>query len=160
MSSPHKVIPSASKLEIGSHPKSVHDIMTTKLVTFYKETPVLSAIDTLLKNQISGAPVVDENNAIVGILSEIDAMATLIQSSYHKKLREYVRDFMSTDVIAVSPEMGIMDLAELFLKKHFRRFPVVKNGKLIGQVSRRDVLRAILVLSKEQYTTPFTRSSV
>ena len=135
-----------SKKESRSHPKSVRDIMTTKLVTFQEETHVLSAVDTLLKNQISGAPVVDKNGAIVGILSEIDAMSTLIQSSYRNKSGECVRDFMSTKVTVVSPEMGIVDLAEFFRKIHFRRLPVVEKENLIGQVSRRDVLGAILIL--------------
>lgn len=130
------------------NPKSVRDIMTKKLVTFKLETNVFAAIDSLLKNKISGAPVLDENGNLVGILSEIDTMATLIQSSYHGEGSGHVKDFMSTNPISVNPEMGIIDLAEFFLKKHFRRLPVMERGKLVGLVSRKDVLKAIQKLSR------------
>ena len=128
------------------HPKSVRDIMTKKLVTFREETNIMVAIETLLKYKISGAPVVDKDGTVVGILSEIDTMSTLIRSLYHREWGGYVRDFMSTEVTSVSPEIGIVDLAEFFRKNHFRRLPVIDHGKLVGQVSRRDVLRAICIL--------------
>ncbi|MBC8346132.1 MAG: CBS domain-containing protein [Candidatus Marinimicrobia bacterium] len=124
-------------------PRAVKDIMTKKLVTFQPDMHVRAAIDSLLKHKISGAPVVDENGNLIGVLSEIDCMPTIIQDSYYSDSGGSVRDFMSTDVTTVSPEMGIVDLAELFLKKHFRRLPVVDNDMLVGQVSRRDVLKAI-----------------
>ena len=54
-----------------------------------------------------------------------------------------MKDFMSTNVTTVNPEMGIVDLAQMLQETHFRRLPVVENGKLIGQVSRRDLLKAI-----------------
>jgi CBS domain-containing protein len=128
------------------HPKSVRDIMTKKLVTFREETNIMVAIETLLKYKISGAPVVDKEGTVVGILSEIDTMSTLTRSLYHREWGGYVRDFMSTEVTSVSPEIGIVDLAEFFRKNHFRRLPVIDHGKLVGQVSRRDVLRAICIL--------------
>ncbi len=130
------------------HPKSVRDIMTKKLVTFREETNIMVAIETLLKYKISGAPVVDKEGTVVGILSEIDTMSTLTRSLYHREWSGYVRDFISTEVTSVSPEIGIVDLAEFFRKKHFRRLPVIDHGKLVGQVSRRDVLRAICILCK------------
>ncbi len=130
------------------HPKSVRDIMTKKLVTFREETNIMVAIETLLKYKISGAPVVDKDGTVVGILSEIDTMSTLTRSLYHREWGGYVRDFMSTEVTSVSPEIGIVDLAEFFRKIHFRRLPVIDHGKLVGQVSRRDVLRAICILCK------------
>ena len=64
-------------------PRAVKDIMTKRLVTFRPETNVLEAINILLKNKISGAPVLDENGNIIGVLSEIDCMETLIQDSYY-----------------------------------------------------------------------------
>ncbi|MFQ6612153.1 MAG: CBS domain-containing protein [Fidelibacterota bacterium] len=124
-------------------PKSVRDIMTRRLVTFSPETNVLAAIDTLIKHKISGAPVLDKQGKLVGMLSEIDTMETLIHSSYHGEGGGCVRDFMSTNVVTVDPEMGIIDLAGFFQKKRYRRLPVMEHGELIGQVSRRDVLKAI-----------------
>ena len=104
---------------------------------------MLEAINILLKNKISGAPVLDENGNIIGVLSEIDCMETLIQDSYYHESRGSVSEYMSEKVTTVDAQMGIVDLAEFFVQKHFRRLPVVDHGKLVGQVSRRDVLKAI-----------------
>jgi predicted transcriptional regulator len=123
------------------------NIMTKKLITFTPETQVLNAINTLISCRISGAPVLDEEGNLMGMLSEIDCMETYVQSAYHNEMGGLVKDFMSTEVKSISSSMGIVDLAEYFLETHFRRLPVVDNGKLVGQVSRRDVLRAIQKLS-------------
>lgn len=122
---------------------SVADIMTKKLITFTLDTQVLSAIDQLISKKISGAPVVDKDGNLLGILSEIDCMQTFMQSTYHNEMGGLVKDYMSDKVSFIPSTMGIMDVAEYFLETHFRRLPVVDNGKLVGQVSRRDVLRAI-----------------
>ena len=126
---------------------NVANIMTKKLITFTPETQVLNAINTLISYRISGAPVLDEEGNLMGMLSEIDCMETYVQSTYHNEMGGLVKDFMSTEVKTISSSMGIVDLAEYFLETHFRRLPVVDNGKLVGQVSRRDVLRAIQKLS-------------
>ncbi|MDP6230324.1 MAG: CBS domain-containing protein [Candidatus Marinimicrobia bacterium] len=123
------------------------NIMTKKLITFTPETQVLNAINTLISYRISGAPVLDEEGNLMGMLSEIDCMETYVQSAYHNEMGGLVKDFMSTEVKTISSSMGIVDLAEYFLETHFRRLPVVDNGKLVGQISRRDVLRAIQKLS-------------
>lgn len=124
-------------------PTSVRDIMATKLLTFTPDTKVVAAIKSLVDRKFSGAPVVDENGNLVGILSEMDCMETVVQNLYYGESGGDVKDFMSTNVTTVNPEMGIVDLAQMLQEKHFRRLPVVENGKLIGQVSRRDVLKAI-----------------
>lgn len=124
-------------------PRAVKDIMTKKLITFQPDMRVIAAIESLLKHKISGAPVVDENGNLVGVLSEIDCMSTIIQDLYYSDSGGSVEDFMSTEITTVNSEMGLVDLAEIFQKKHFRRLPVVDNGILVGQVSRRDVLKAI-----------------
>ena len=82
-------------------PRAVKDIMTKRLVTFRSETNVLEAINILLKNKISGAPVLDENGNIIGVLSEIDCMETLIQDSYYNESRGSVSEYMSEKVTTV-----------------------------------------------------------
>jgi CBS domain-containing protein len=124
-------------------PIAVKDIMAKKLVTFKPDTKVIAAIQILIKNRFSGAPVVNDKGELIGILSEMDCMETVIHNSYYSESGGFVRDFMTTELTTVNPEMGIVDLAQFFQEKHFRRLPVVKNGKLVGQVSRRDVLKAI-----------------
>ena len=124
-------------------PRAVKDIMAKRLVTFQPDMHVRAAIESLLKHKISGAPVVDKNGTLIGVLSEIDCMPTIIQDLYYSDSGGSVGDFMSTELTTVNSEMGLVDLAEIFQKKHFRRLPVVDNGILVGQVSRRDVLKAI-----------------
>ena len=124
-------------------PKSVRDIMATNLLTFTPDTKVVAAIKSLVDQKFSGASVVDKNGDLVGILSEMDCMETVIQNLYYGVSGGDVKDFISTNVTTVNPEMGIVDLAQMLQETHFRRLPVVENGKLIGQVSRRDLLKAI-----------------
>ena len=116
---------------------SVKDIMAKKLLTFTPETKVVAAIKSLVEHKYSGAPVVDGSGNLVGILSEMDCLETIIQNSYYSDTGGCVGDFMSTKLVTVNPEMGIVNLAQFFQKEHYRRLPVVENGKLVGQVSRR-----------------------
>lgn len=120
----------------------VADYMARKLVTFTPETNVVEAMGVLLDKRISGAPVVDADGTLVGILSEVDVMEVVIQDSYYNESAGIVADYMRTEVETVEPECDIYSLAERFRQQHRRRYPVVKNGKLVGQISRRDVLRA------------------
>jgi CBS domain-containing protein len=128
----------------GTAVKSVKvaDYMATRLVTFHPETNVVEALGTLLKHSISGAPVVDADGKLVGVLSEVDVMQIVIQGSYYDESTGIVADFMKSPVDTVSPDDDIYNLAQRFLAERRRRFPVVKNGRLVGQISRRDVLRA------------------
>ena len=120
----------------------VRDYMTSRLVTFSPDTNVVEAMDSFLKHRISGAPIVDDDGNMIGILSEVDLMQVVVQDSYYDESVGIVSDYMRTEVDTIDPEMDIYALAEKFIREHRRRYPVVSNGKLIGQISRRDVLRA------------------
>jgi len=120
----------------------VGDYMATQLVTFHRDDNVVKAMGELLDKKISGAPVVDSEGNLVGILSEVDLMEIVIQDSYYDESMGIVADYMQPDVDVVDPDTDIYTLAERFHKEHRRRYPVVKNGRLVGQISRRDVLRA------------------
>jgi CBS domain-containing protein len=117
--------------------------MKRDLITFRPETNVLAAIRILLKNKISGAPVIDESGWIVGILSEYDCLKPNLISSYHNDIGTLVKDYMSTDVITIKSHISLTEAAQLFIDQGLRRLPVVENKKLIGQISRRDILEAI-----------------
>ena len=121
----------------------VRDYMATRLVTFHQNDNVVAAMAVLLEKKISGAPVVDDEGNLVGVLSEVDLMAVVVQDSYYDESVGVVRDYMKHPVDSVSPDMDIYTLAERFDKEPRRRYPVLQNGKLIGQISRRDVLRAV-----------------
>lgn len=126
-----------------SIPLSVKDFMKRDLITFKPDTNVLAAIRILLKNKISGAPVVDDNGWIVGVLSEYDCLKPNLLSSYHNDVGTLVKDYMSKNVITIKSHNSLTEAAQLFMDKGLRRLPVVENKKLIGQISRRDVLEAI-----------------
>ena len=121
----------------------VKEYMSSRLVTLKPNTNVVEAMDILLKNRISGAPVIDDQGVMVGILSEVDLMQVIVQDSYYDESMGIVADYMRGEVETVSPEVDIYTLAEMFIKNHRRRYPVVDSfGRLVGQISRRDVLRA------------------
>jgi CBS domain-containing protein len=122
--------------------------MARTLVTFKPETDVLDAVHTLVQHRIAGAPVVDDEGSLLGMLSEFDCMKVALNAGYHGIWGGPVREFMSDGVETVDADMSIVDLAQVFIDKKFRRFPVVQGTRLVGQISRRDVLRALEVIAK------------
>lgn len=125
--------------------KPVTDYMTQKVITFHPLQSIAEAMDVFLEQQISGAPVMDDNGKIIGILSEIDCLKIMVDEAYHNLPhgKISVMNYMSNNVATVSINADVLDVASKFLHTHFRRFPVVDdNGKLVGQVSRRDILKA------------------
>ena len=130
-------------------PKSalVRDYMAGKLITFKPDMDVLDAIHELVTHRIAGAPVVDDQGELVGMLSELDCLKIALNAGYFGDRGGPVSDFMTPDVQTVDAEMSIVDLAQRFLDSRFRRFPVLHENRLVGQISRRDVLRALEALS-------------
>ena len=126
----------------------VKDYMAKTLVTFKPDTNVLDAVHTLVEHRIAGAPVLDDQGSIVGMLSEFDCIKVALQAGYHGDYGGPVSDYMSRDVKTVNAEMSIVDLAQQFAEKGYRRFPVTDKNGLVGQISRRDVLRALEVLAQ------------
>lgn len=125
----------------------VKDYMAKTIVTFKPDTPVLDAVHTLVKNRIAGAPVVDDAGNLIGMLSELDCMKVALQAGYYGDYGGPVRDYMTEGVKTVNIDMSIVDLAQVFIDSGFRRFPVTDNNRLVGQISRRDVLRALEVIA-------------
>ena len=128
----------------------VKDYMAKKLITLKRNTNVVEAMGVLLEKGISGVPVVDDDGQLVGVLSEVDIMQVVVQDSYYDESMGIVGDYMRSPVDTVGPEMDIYTVAEQFIEQHRRRFPVVSDGKLIGQISRRDVLRAMEAFLQHQ----------
>lgn len=131
-------------------PKSalVKDYMSGQLVTFQPETDVLDAIQELARHGIAGAPVTNNRGELVGMLSELDCMKIALHAGYHGEWGGPVSDYMTGEAKTVEADMSIIDLAQYFLDTGFRRFPVVKDHRLIGQISRRDVLRALSEIAR------------
>ena len=129
---------------------SIKEFMAKQLITFQSDTPIETAMESFLENKISGAPVLDDKGRLVGVLSEKDCMRTLFESSYYNNLGGFVREYMSTDLKTINIHDTLSNVADEFIKSRFRRFPVMEGNKLVGQISRRDILRAIVKLSNEK----------
>ena len=117
--------------------------MAGRLVTFKPEMDVLDALHELVKHRIAGAPVVDDHGVLIGMLSELDCLKIALNAGYYGDSGGPVSEYMTPDVETIDAEMSIIDLAQKFLKCGYRRFPVLRNNRLVGQISRRDVLRAL-----------------
>ncbi|MFY0602467.1 MAG: CBS domain-containing protein [Flavobacteriaceae bacterium] len=125
----------------------VSDYMTTKLITFKLGQPIEEVIETLINNRISGGPVVNEKNELIGIISETDCIKHISESKYYNMPMDNantVEKNMVSDVETIDKNMNIFDAATKFISSKRRRFPILENGKLIGQISQKDVLKAAL----------------
>jgi CBS domain-containing protein len=132
---------------------TARDVMTRSLVTLRPETTALEAAETLLSHGISGAPVVDENGALLGLLSEFDCLRAVASAGYQMDGHdgaETVAELMTTECHTVPPDLDLFGLAHRFVRLGVRRLPVLENGRLVGQVSRRDALAAALRLRRRQ----------
>lgn len=125
----------------------VSDYMTSKLITFSEDDSLDYVISQLIKYKISGGPVVNEKNELIGIISETDCIKHISESKYYNMPSDNnntVGKHMVRDVDTINKDMNIFDAAFKFLTSRRRRFPVCDNGKLIGQLSQKDVLKAAL----------------
>jgi CBS domain-containing protein len=126
------------------------DYMTSAVVTLGPDMNLLEAVQILLDRHISGAPVLDSTGNLVGILSEKDCLRAALSAAYHGDLGGLVADCMQREVATVADDAPIFDVARKFIDGHFRRYPVVHGHRLVGQISRRDVLRALHDLSHSE----------
>jgi CBS domain-containing protein len=124
----------------------VKDYMSANLVTFTPGMGVQQAIRLLIEKRISGAPVVDKVGDLVGILSEKDCMRIALTSGYHGESAGRVSEYMQPIVKTVDADDSIVEVASRFLLEDYRRYPVLKDNRLVGQISRRDVLKALETL--------------
>ena len=122
----------------------VDDFMTTHLSTARPEMDLLALVDLLLVQGISGAPVVDPDGKLVGMISEQDCLRKILVGTYQGDIGGRVEDAMTSPVETVKMGASIVEVAEQMLMTNRRRFPVVDlEGRLRGQISRRDLLKAV-----------------
>lgn len=131
----------------------VSDYMTTKLITFRPDQSVLEVMNSLIKNKISGGPVVNKKNELLGIISEGDCMKQISESRYYNMPMDnmLVEKHMVHEVETIDGNMNVFDAATKFVESKRRRFPIVENGKLVGQISQKDVLKAALQLNGQTW---------
>ena len=119
----------------------VKQYMASKVMTFLPELAISDAIEMLVQYRYTGAPVVDLSGKLVGMLSEKDCLRVAVRSGNVGEA--LVGEYMTKAVESVTPEASLFDVAEKFTNAQYKRLPVVENGKLVGQISRADILRAI-----------------
>lgn len=128
---------------------SVREIMAKDLIVFKPTDDIYNAIDTLVKAEISGAPVVDDDGKLVGIISQKDCLRILANGVFHNDPAGAVNQYMTEAVMTIDPDMDIFTVVDIFLNTVYRRLPIVENNVVVGQVSRRDILRAIQQMSAQ-----------
>jgi CBS domain-containing protein len=146
---------------------TVRDIMTTPVITVTPDMNIASAAKILLDNRVNGAPVVDDQDRLVGILCQSDLIAqqkklpiptlftfldSVIQLSSAKQIEKQIRkiaaltvaDAMTPEPVAVHPDTGVETVAALMVDNNFHTLPVVENARLVGIIGKEDVLRTLL----------------
>ena len=121
----------------------VSDFMARDLVTLRADMEINSAMHILLDRHISGAPVLDEDGVLVGILTKRDCLKAALDASYYRDWGGQVATYMTHPVTTIAASMDIIAATTRFIELPYRRFPVMDNGQLVGQLSRTDALRAM-----------------
>ncbi len=122
----------------------VRDFMVTKPVLFTPDMDLLDAVSVLIDRRISGAPVVDERGNLVGVLTERDFLKAALIAGYHGESGGCVADYMTHEVQAVNADDSLLDVAMGFAETKHRGFPVMEDNRVVGYVTRRQVLRAVI----------------
>jgi CBS domain-containing protein len=123
---------------------NLRDYMVSNPAKVKPDDNILEAMRTIIDNKISGVCVVDDQGNLVGILSELDCLRAALGATYNETGVGQVRDYMTGDNLLVAhPNENILDVAQDMLLKKHRRRPVVENGRLIGQITCRQLLAAV-----------------
>jgi len=126
----------------------IGEYMDAVVPTLSPETQIVKAVDFLLRHRVTGAPVVDSDGKLLGIITETDLLKLVTEGIQGQPPTEAtVAEYMTTDVVTVPPTVDIYYVAGIFLNNKFRRLPVVKGGKIVGAITRYDLLRVVRTLS-------------
>lgn len=122
---------------------SVSDYMSRNVITVLPQTEITQVVRMLIEHDISGLIVVNDLGAVVGMVTERDCIAVASAAGYYEEWGGPVERYMATPVETVAPDDGLIDVAARMAASRHRRFPVLEDGRLVGLLTRRDVLRAI-----------------
>lgn len=121
----------------------VRDYMASDLVELSPEMEINHAMSILLNNKISGAPVVDREGWLVGVLSKKDCLEAALEASYYREWGGTVSKYMSKKIQTIEADADIISATKTFVEGPHRRLPVLEAGRLVGQISRADALQAM-----------------
>ena len=131
----------------------VRDIMCQNLILFHPEQSIHEVMQKFVKYRISWGPVVNDDGKLVGVISEADCMKEISDSRYFNMpiLDKSVRNFMTDGVDTIDASKSLFEAASLFSNSTRRRYPVMEKGRLVGQLSRKDVVLAALNLKSNTW---------
>ena len=127
------------------------DIMTQDVINVKKDTPIYKALELLTKHNISGIPVVGDDMILAGVLSEKDVLSLFYAHEDEKE--KTVNDFMTQPAVHFDENESLLDVCDCLANNYFRRVPVTSQGKLVGIISRKDIIDYILQLRHESADT-------
>jgi predicted transcriptional regulator len=125
---------------------TVSTCMSANLVTLQPDMDVMEAVQILTERGIPGAPVVDDVGNFVGLLAEKDCVEAVLKASYYEEWGGRVAEYMQTNVRTIEAATSIIDAAKLFIETSLRGFPVMDNNRIVGQLNRSDLLKALIRL--------------
>ncbi|WP_447970786.1 CBS domain-containing protein [Nitrospira sp. M1] len=131
------------------HSVLVKDFMKANPVTFTPDMDIHEAMKTLVEQWLSGAAVIDLRGNLVGLLSETDCLRVGLNAAYHDEWGGTVGDYMTREVKTIDADASIVEIAELFTTTPYRRYPVLQENRLVGQLSRRDVMKGFVKLHQQ-----------
>lgn len=136
--------------------KEVKEYMSRDMTVLKPDMPIFEAIDLLIKRKVSGAPVINNDNKLVGFLSEKDCLDVLLEAVYQNHRIGFVSEFMITELKTIKSDACISEVASSFAKDSFHKYPVIdENGFLVGTLSRHRLIKAIFNEKITQTTPPF-----
>ncbi len=121
-------------------------IMKTDVISITKDTEIYEAIRIMVEKNVTGLPVVNDDDTLAGVITEKDVLRLLYNS---EDLPGTVETFMTTDVTCFDQEDSLIDVADSFINNHFRRVPILDEDQLVGIISRKDVIAYILKLRRK-----------
>ncbi len=126
---------------------TVAEVMDTDFMKFSADTTVQEAVNTLERESLFGACIVEKGDKLIGIFSEKQCLRLFrdkMLGNLSKPIEEVtVKEIMYPEFDTISSDKCIVDVAQVFLTSEFRRMPVVDAGRLVGQITRRDIVKAI-----------------
>ncbi len=128
------------------------DVMTKEVICIKRDTPIIEALRLMAKNNVTGIPVVEEDKTLLGILSEQDALRLF--HTFDEEKDRTVSDFMSQPAIHFEQHERLLDVCYCLRDNAIRRVPVTSDGKVVGVISRSDIIKCILKFGAQSEVQP------